>query len=584
MQMNQPASSAETTRTSCVRVAGHAHLSHWSRTEVLFSQPHRVLSALIGLLSIIAAPGVFAETFHAVSPSSTQAQAAHARTDSPDSVLPFAPGASVDFAPPNVPVGGTSLMTITLSNSNAADIVGVQLADSYPNGLSNVPGGSVQSDTCGFSEDVSLSGSANLTNGTIPFGDSCSVAIEVVGTLPDNIDNHTGPIVSSNAPDGADASATLTVGLLPPTVTKAFAPSTVSVGGTSQMTITLTNNDSDPITGVKLTDIYPADMANAASGVVASNTCGGVLTATPNDISTTLTDGTIPANDMCSIVINVVGTAIGAPENHTGPVTSDNAQDGADASAILTVTHFPLILAPTVDKAFVPSSVGVGGISQMTITLTNPNPGPSPSHTITGVQLNDIYPGGMANMPGNPVVSDSCGFSESVPGDGTWAKLANGTVPAGGTCSIVIYVVGTATATNDSGPAPSANAQTGISASATLTIDPNAPTVACVLPTQVNVVGDTVNLDLSLLFAAPAGQSLTYSAANVPPSLSIVGSLLTGTLLDSDVQGSPYLSGLLTATSNAPGGASVSEGVIFQVLPTGEKILLRDGFDGMPCQ
>jgi uncharacterized repeat protein (TIGR01451 family) len=474
-------------------------------------------------------------------------------------------------------------MTITLSNSNADDIVGVQLVDDYPNGLTNVPGGSVQSDTCGFNEDVSGSGSASLTNGTIHFGDSCSVVIEVVGTLPDNIDNHTGPIVSSNAPDGADASATLAVGLLPPTVTKAFAPSAVSVGGTSQMTITLANNDTDPITGLKFTDNYPAGMANAASGVVVSNTCGA-LTATPNDTATALTDGTIPANGKCSIVINVVGIAVGQPENHTGPVTSDNAQDGADAGAILTVTHFPLILAPTVDKAFAPSTVGVGGISQMTITLTNPNPSPNPSHTIAGAQLNDFYPGGMANVPGNPVVSDSCGFSESVPSDGVWAKLGNGTVPAGGSCSIVISVVGTATATNDSGPAPSANAQTGNSASATLTIDPNAPAIACILPTQINVVGDTIDLDLSLLFTAPAGQTLTYSATNVPASLSIVGSLLTGTLQDTDVLGSPYTSGSLTATSNAPGGASVSEGVIFQVLPTGEKILLRDGFDGLPCQ
>jgi hypothetical protein len=119
-----------------------------------------------------------------------------------------------------------------------------------------------------------------------------------------------------------------------------------------------------------------------------------------------------------------------------------------------------------------------------------------------------------------------------------------------------------------------------------VTIDPNAPTITCVLPRQVDVVGDSVNIDLSLLFAPPANESLSYSAMNVPPSLSIVGSLLTGTLQASDVSFSPYASTLSATT--VPAGVSASEDVVFQVLTTGE-ILLRDGFDGpgsssQPCQ
>jgi VCBS repeat-containing protein len=125
-------------------------------------------------------------------------------------------------------------------------------------------------------------------------------------------------------------------------------------------------------------------------------------------------------------------------------------------------------------------------------------------------------------------------------------------------------------------------------ATVSVTVNGEAPTVSCVLPRQVDVVGDTVNLDLSLLFTPPPGQSLTYSGTNLPPSLSIVGSLLTGTLQASDVPPSPpyaYASSL-TATT-VPGGVSANENVIFQVLPAGE-ILLRNGFDGptqsQPCQ
>ncbi len=121
-----------------------------------------------------------------------------------------------------------------------------------------------------------------------------------------------------------------------------------------------------------------------------------------------------------------------------------------------------------------------------------------------------------------------------------------------------------------------------VAATVSVTINQQAPTVSCVLPKQVDVVGDAVSLDLSLLFTPPAGQTLSYSATNPPPTLSIMGSLLSGTLTASGT----YTSAL-NATTTVPGGASASENVIFEVLPAGE-ILLRDGFDtgtaSQPCQ
>lgn len=120
-----------------------------------------------------------------------------------------------------------------------------------------------------------------------------------------------------------------------------------------------------------------------------------------------------------------------------------------------------------------------------------------------------------------------------------------------------------------------------VAATVSVTINQQAPTVSCVLPKQVDVVGDAVSIDLSLLFTPPAGQSLSYSATNPPPTLSIIGSLLSGTLTTSGT----YTSALNATT--VPGGASASENVIFEVLPAGD-ILLRDGFDAgttsQPCQ
>jgi hypothetical protein len=114
-----------------------------------------------------------------------------------------------------------------------------------------------------------------------------------------------------------------------------------------------------------------------------------------------------------------------------------------------------------------------------------------------------------------------------------------------------------------------------------ITIVTGVPTVTCILPSQLNIVGDAVNLDLSLLFAPPASDTLSYVVTNAPPTLSIIGSLLTGTL---DTAGTFVPT--LKATAVA-GGGSASEQVEFRVLPTGD-ILLRDGFDSgsppPPCQ
>ena len=147
-------------------------------------------------------------------------------------------------------------------------------------------------------------------------------------------------------------------------------------------------------------------------------------------------------------------------------------------------------------------------------------------------------------------------------------EINNGTVTfaAIGTCTIDANQGGDSTYA----PAPQVQQSFPVAAAGT-------PTVLCQLPRQVHAVGDAVSIDLSMLFAPPPGESLTYGGANVPPSLSIVGSLLSGTLHDSDVSPVPYAS-MLTATS-VPDTITASENVEFQVLPTGE-ILLRNGFDG----
>jgi uncharacterized repeat protein (TIGR01451 family) len=383
-----------------------------------------------------------------------------------------APIVDEQFFPSTVTEGSPSQMTFTVSNPNAVAIVGAQINDFYPAGMANAANTPVVSDTCGFTEDVPAGGgSSKLANGTIPPG-GCNVVISVIGTKAGSQVNVTDFVLSANAQPGLPASATLVVNsgpLLPaPTVTKAFLPPSVLIGGTSQLRITLSNSDpTRSITGVGFTDSYPLpqNMANAAGGALVSNTCGGNLTVDPGASSVSLSDGVVPAAASCSVVVNVVGTSLGSSVNHTGAVLSNNASAGADATATLIVTAGALKAAPTVTKSFTPSSIQVGDASQMQITLVN---GSLTVDTI-GAQISDLYPAGMINAA-NPVVNDTCGFIHDIPAGKDWAKLGNGKIPAGGSCNIVISVIGSATATNNTGPVLSANAKTGLSASATLTV------------------------------------------------------------------------------------------------------------------
>jgi len=168
-----------------------------------------------------------------------------------------------------------------------------------------------------------------------------------------------------------------------------------------------------------------------------------------------------------------------------------------------------------------------GGLTQQTITFTSSVP-------INATVAGPSYLATATATSGLPVVLTIDGASAGV------CTINAGTVTfiGAGTCMIDANQGGDAIYA----PAPQKQQSFAVAAAGT------APTITCLLPRQVNEVGDTVNLDLSLLFAPPAGQSLSYGGTSLPPSLSIIGSLLTGTLQANDVPGSPYTS-MLKATT-----------------------------------
>jgi uncharacterized repeat protein (TIGR01451 family) len=174
--------------------------------------------------------------------------------------------------------------------------------------------------------DVSFTATASAA-GTFanPSGGSCTVD-------PNN-----------NAPETSEAnnSCSNTVVVVgPPSIKKEFLPTSIAVGGTSKLTLTITNpNGGTALAGVAVSDTLPAGV-QVASTPNASNTCNGTLTgATAGSGAISLSGGSILAGLSCTISVDVTATSGGGKDNTTGAVSSTNGGTGATSNtATLTVT------------------------------------------------------------------------------------------------------------------------------------------------------------------------------------------------------------------------------------------------------
>jgi uncharacterized repeat protein (TIGR01451 family) len=172
--------------------------------------------------------------------------------------------------------------------------------------------------------------------------------VDVTGTTTGTKNNMMMSVFGGSDPlfsnDGVPGTATLTVvtAAMPPTITKAFNPPTVSIGQTSTLTFTIMNPGSNPLTGVGFTDTFPANLFVQSPNGLTGSCGGGTITATAGTGTVSLSGATIAASGSCSFSVSVVAF-VGTPAgqiytNTTGNVTSNEAGAGNTATATLTVT------------------------------------------------------------------------------------------------------------------------------------------------------------------------------------------------------------------------------------------------------
>jgi uncharacterized repeat protein (TIGR01451 family) len=367
------------------------------------------------------------------------------------------------FNPSVIQVGGTSILTVKITNpNNTSALTGLAISDTFPSGMVLAATPAV-TNTCGGSV-TTTSGSFALADGTLAGAASCKVTVNVTSATPGTYTNTTGAVTSSNAGTGVTKSATLTVGAIqPPSISKSFSPSVMQVGGTSNLSISIYNpNSNTTLSGVAFTDTF-AD-GNAAS---LSNTCGGSAVYSSGTI--TLTNGTLAPAASCTISMNVTPPAVGIYHNTSGTVTSINGGSGNTASATLTVKD---IMPPVVSLTFSPSSIQVGLSSNLIFTISNQNT----TLTLNGLAISDSYPSPLVNATPLAATTDCGGTLSAAAGDSTIA-LSGGSLAPGASCTVNVSVTTMTAKTynNTSGTVTSSNGGNGNSASATLTVSAIVP-------------------------------------------------------------------------------------------------------------
>jgi uncharacterized repeat protein (TIGR01451 family) len=243
------------------------------------------------------------------------------------------------FSPASITAGDTSVLTVTLENSNLNAATNLAFSDIYPAGLVNTgtPG---LSNTCGGTATATAGGSSlDLTGGNLAAGATCAVSVSVTSAASGAYLNSTGAI-SSDQYAGDAATANLAVGVSSlETSTKTWQDlngGEADPGDTLRYTITLTETAGVTATGVFVTDLIPATLSGATVTTCPSG-------ATCNIVAGTLTASnvTVPANSSVAIVFDAtipIGLAAATAINNCVDIANPTGIGASTCASTITVS------------------------------------------------------------------------------------------------------------------------------------------------------------------------------------------------------------------------------------------------------
>lgn len=506
-------------------------------------------------------------------------------------VPPEVPLISKAISPGNISPGQPGLLTITITNA-AQDLSNLEVTDYFTmdgtagaalNGMRLATAPAASTD-CPNGIVTAMPGdtSVRLSGATLAGGASCQVRVNVTSTTAGTITN-TIPIDSISSDQGATnstsfAQSTLNIGTAIG-VGKMFEPPVVSPTEPSRLRITIYNTQSEGLTGLSLTDTFPAGLVTAADPAGFSDCGGGAVVTFPTTGSVQMTGGSINgATDgeaaTCVIEADVVsaieGTYLNAiPANSL--LANGNPVPHPGANATLEVRERLIV-----NKAFDDLTLDVGdpngfttgtasrlpGVAApLTIRIENPN-----TIALTEVRFVDELPDGLTLAP-TPALATTCtGGAVDGVAFGREIRLTGATLDAAAVCTVTANVVsnipgiytneiavGDVTSFEGIDNNPLTQAQLIVITPPGITKDIAPPVIAPGVPATLTLALENDN-DLAYTLAAPLVDNLPGS----PGQMTVADpSVVTTTC--------PGGTGIVTAVANASSisianGASVPPG------------------------
>lgn len=322
---------------------------------------------------------------------------------------------TVDIATPNV--GETITFTVTVTNNGPSAATGVELTDTFPAaGLQIVGSPTVSQGTYDVATGVwdigtVLTGGGNTQTLTI----QALVLAPAVNTIPaarTNIAQITAVAEPDPNPANNRDDATVTPKYADLGVKKTTSNPTPNAGTRVTYTVSLFNLGTSEATGVKLTDVFPANVDPPAPSDIsapAGTTFLQDLAADPTgrtwtwDVGTVPLSATVTAPLVLTITVDVNSTST-ATEFNTVTITTSDVWDpnnrNNSAKTPTTPQQADLILSKTVDNA----APNVGDTLIYTITVDNAGPSLAQDVTVT-----DTIPAGVTYV----LSSDSGSYNAS---------------------------------------------------------------------------------------------------------------------------------------------------------------------------
>ncbi len=351
-----------------------------------------------------------------------------------------APGFTKTFSPATVDPGRVSTLTFTVNNTaNLIEVGSLAFNDNFPDGMIVAPDPDMQTSCTGGTISAAAGGaSVGYSGGGVAAGASCTISVDVQAAGLVGAQRNVSGMLTSDLPVSTPgAEATLTINEVPLLVTMAFDPPEIDPGGISKLTYTLENRTGvEGATPISLLDMLPANVVVADVPDARTTCAGGSLTTeNPDPIETAsivYSGGSLAADSICTISVDVTSSVAGSYPNETESVTSALGTS-TPATATLSVNAAGAL---GFAKAFSPATIDPGRVSTLTFTVNNT----ANLIEVGSLAFNDNFPDGMIVAP-DPDMQTSCtGGTISAAAGGTSVGYSGGSVAAGASCTISVDV------------------------------------------------------------------------------------------------------------------------------------------------